>query len=309
MNMRLIKFLLVVVAFIALVGPSGRASASERYDQKCVDKSSTKGADDWKDILNPDGTINWSALTPAGTIEIGGATFDKFITPDGNVVLIGGLGATATIGMNPDNFKVLDGHGFQFAAQQYSAWALAQAQAFLSDPLGYIRSHFPNLSLTQALDYLRQIAAAYKNPAQFFDDIRNHRTDTPAWTLAPLAAADFYANTAESFLTGDPRINSSIYYFNGADCGLVPGMCDCANKSPTPGGPSVCQPSTVVSNPITASVYKAAPQNPVVVGQDDARRGADIMADVTVPPVIYTWYEAIPVYVDDCRAYKSGTAH
>ena len=305
MNIRLIKFLLVFVAFVALVGPAGRASASGRYDQACPDKSSTSGEDDWKDILNPDGTIAWDKLTPAGKVTYGGATFDKYITPDGNIVLIGGLGATATIGMNPGDFPALDGHGFAFAAQQYSAWALAQAQVFLSDPLGYIRKNFPNLSLPQALDYLRQIAAAYTDPAKFFDDLRNHRTDTPAWTLAPLAAADFWGHTFQTAGT-DPRINSSIYYFNGSNCGMISGMCDCADKTPAPGGPSVCPASTVVINPLTASVYKSAPQNPVVVGQDPAKRGADIMADVTVPPVIYTWYEAIPVYVDDCRAWKSG---
>jgi hypothetical protein len=54
-------------------------------------------------------------------------------------------------------------------------------------------------------------------------------------------------------------------------------------------------------------IQKTAPNNPLVVGQDtENRRGADIQVRVTVPPVIFTWYEPIYEERDVCRSASSG---
>lgn len=48
-------------------------------------------------------------------------------------------------------------------------------------------------------------------------------------------------------------------------------------------------------------------ESPGVVGQDtENRRGADIQVRVTVPPVIFTWYEPIYEERDVCRSANSG---
>jgi hypothetical protein len=55
------------------------------------------------------------------------------------------------------------------------------------------------------------------------------------------------------------------------------------------------------------SIQKSAPNNPLVVGQDtESRRGADIQAKVTIPPVIFTWYEPIYENRTVCRAAGAG---
>jgi len=55
------------------------------------------------------------------------------------------------------------------------------------------------------------------------------------------------------------------------------------------------------------TIQKTAPNNPLVVGQDtEIRRVADIQARVTVPPVIFTWYEPIYEERDVCRTANVG---
>ncbi len=51
---------------------------------------------------------------------------------------------------------------------------------------------------------------------------------------------------------------------------------------------------------------KTAPANPLVVGQDPEKRGADIQVTVSIPPVIYTWYEPIYKKEDTCRDLGTG---
>jgi hypothetical protein len=43
-----------------------------------------------------------------------------------------------------------------------------------------------------------------------------------------------------------------------------------------------------------------------VLGQDPEKRGADVRARVSIPPVIFTWYELVPVYESRCRAARTG---
>lgn len=45
---------------------------------------------------------------------------------------------------------------------------------------------------------------------------------------------------------------------------------------------------------------KIAPDYPVVVGQDDERRGVDVQAWAQVPPVYFHWYEAVPRLANRC---------
>jgi len=55
------------------------------------------------------------------------------------------------------------------------------------------------------------------------------------------------------------------------------------------------------------TIQKTAPNNPLVVGQDtENRRGADIQARVTIPPVIFTWHEPIYEKRNICRAAGTG---
>jgi hypothetical protein len=71
-------------------------------------------------------------------------------------------------------------------------------------------------------------------------------------------------------------------------------------------GPVSCPDPSVTVQPAVLSIARTAPNNPLVVGQDPERRGADVRANVTVPPVIYIWYEPLFGLQEYCREAFSG---
>jgi hypothetical protein len=56
-----------------------------------------------------------------------------------------------------------------------------------------------------------------------------------------------------------------------------------------------CPGDMIVQSPIRVSGELVDPPFPVVVGQDPAKRGADLVWRVEIPPVIHTWYEKVTV--------------
>jgi hypothetical protein len=93
-------------------------------------------------------------------------------------------------------------------------------------------------------------------------------------------------------------VNALLLYLNGVvDCANIPGGCagllaHCPDGSCLP-KPSLCPAATIVQNPPTLAIQKIGPDHPLVVGQDPAKRGADIQASVNIPPVVLTWYEQV----------------
>ena len=104
--------------------------------------------------------------------------------------------------------------------------------------------------------------------------------------------------------------NALLLYLNGvADCASLPGACaglvaDCSDGSCVPEAP-ICPAPTISQAPATLAIQKAAPENPLVVGQDPEKRGADIQPSVSIPPVIFTWYEQVQD-PPTCESVSSG---
>ncbi len=69
------------------------------------------------------------------------------------------------------------------------------------------------------------------------------------------------------------------------------------DPSATPPPPAVCPAPSVSQAAPSMSIGPGDPPYPLVVGQDPEKRGADVFGQITLPPVIVTWYE--PVYEDD----------
>ena len=88
-------------------------------------------------------------------------------------------------------------------------------------------------------------------------------------------------------------------------CASIPGGCS-GIATPPPSLRECPDPSVTMQQPVL-TIQKTAPNNPLVVGQDtETRRGADIQAKVTIPPVIFTWHEPIYEERDICRAASAG---
>lgn len=89
---------------------------------------------------------------------------------------------------------------------------------------------------------------------------------------------------------------------NPEACGL-PVSTPAVTQTPPPScpGPSISQAQP------SLSIVPVAPSYPLVVGQDKDKRGADVQASVSIPPVIYTWYEPIFETNNVCRDGTDGT--
>ncbi len=72
--------------------------------------------------------------------------------------------------------------------------------------------------------------------------------------------------------------------------------------------PSVCPAASIQQDPPVLTIEKIAPDHPLVVGQDPAKRGADIQAFVSIPPVVFTWYEQVqdPPTCEFNRLWRGG---
>jgi hypothetical protein len=90
-------------------------------------------------------------------------------------------------------------------------------------------------------------------------------------------------------------------------CEINPSASVCVVETPKP--VAGCPASTIVPGTISMSIVKTAPYSPLVVGQDPDKRGADIAYTATVPPTVYTYYKAIPVYrtVQVCTPNADGS--
>lgn len=89
-------------------------------------------------------------------------------------------------------------------------------------------------------------------------------------------------------------------------CDSNPQACGLAANNPNVVVLKSCPGATVQQQSPVLSIAPVAPQNPLVIGQDPTKRGVDITASATLPPVIYTWYEPVFEEVTYCRPLNTG---
>ncbi len=112
-------------------------------------------------------------------------------------------------------------------------------------------------------------------------------------------------NSCSNSPTGCP---AELCLTNPVACGLPPTEVTVvvteppATETPPPScpGPSISQAQP------SLSISASAPNYPLVVGQDPEKRGADVQASVSIPPVIYTWHEPIFETEQSCRGGTNG---
>jgi hypothetical protein len=158
-------------------------------------------------------------------------------------------------------------------------------------------------------DQLNQLATkGYTDPKAFFQAVIEGRESI--WSI--INVKFFFELLKMSFDSGF-LVNALLLYLNGVtNCANVPGGCSglqahCSGSSCLP-KPSICPLSSISQMPPTLAIQKIAPDHPLVVGQDPAKRGADIQASVSIPPVVFTWYEPVQD-PPTCQFDSSGNGH
>jgi hypothetical protein len=117
-----------------------------------------------------------------------------------------------------------------------------------------------------------------------------------------------------AFLYGDCLTSpigcpEELCVINPEACGLPTPEPPEDDPEPTPTEPPTCPGPTVTQGSISITINPTAPNYPVAVGQDPDRRGVDVSASASIPPVVYTWYEPEYEDVEECRASGSGASN
>ena len=253
----------------------------------------TVRADDpspWGEFLNPDGSIQWDKLVdlgvssqeagwmdvtlPGGVVIQQQATFHRYQTPSGNVLVL------------PEPVTLF------FMALHPAESGLTGAESMLGNGASIL-----TLLVGGALtpDQLAQLVSkGYTDPMQFFQAVIDGREDI--WSIVNFNfLGELFKMTKDSgFL-----VNALLLYLNGtANCADIPGGCSGLNNTACTGPtcvpqPSLCPAASIVQGTPELVIQKIAPDHPLVVGQDPAKRGADIQISAVIPPVVFTWYQPV----------------
>ena len=213
------------------------------------------------------------------------ANYHRYETADGNIVVLPSASTLFFMAMNPQES------------------GLSDAVGMMGNGYGGLIS-FLGLVAGDSVDWnrLSQEHPEYQSPDQFWNAVLSGKENVWTWF-----SGWGFITTLLSMSWDDAALRTAyLLYMNGAkNCASLPSGCSGVVTTPPP--PVMCPHSSVVVQQPTATIKKIAPNNPLVVGQDTKeRRGADVQASITVPPVIFTWYE--PIYEEQhvCRGAGSG---
>jgi len=249
----------------------------------------------WGEVVDENGNILYDNLTDFGVVQepadwmpdVPGfgpmlAEYHAYQTPSGNFVLMPTASTLFFMALNPD------------ASSLGSASALGNGIGALEMlTAGYLTA-----------EHLAEIG--YTDSGQFFQDVINGKTDI--WTAFGNDTVRFLLDLLERSVI-DQSLYTMLLLYTPGQCSQLPGGCpDSAWQPPTPGTPptSVCSAPTVQKGRISVSAGKTAPNYPLVVGQDEEKRGADAWWEVRVEPTIYTWWTQEPVYDRVCSEWHTG---
>jgi hypothetical protein len=254
----------------------------------------------WPEVFLPDGNLNpdlvdlgvttenpdWMSIElPFGQSLDLEANYHRYQTPSGNIVVLPSASTLFLMAMSPQESGLASSYG-----------SLGNGYGNLITFLGLIAGNNLDWSRVQA-DH-----PEYTSPDQFWGAVLNGQQD--AWTY--FSGWGFITTLLQ--MSWDDAALRSMYllYLNGPqNCASIPG--GCSGVITPPPLPQECpDPSVTIQQPVL-TIQKIAPNHPLVIGQDtENRRGADIQAIVTVPPVIFTWYEPIYEELDICRLVNEG---
>jgi hypothetical protein len=255
----------------------------------------------WGEVLNPDGSIRWELLTDLGTVSepvdwmsitLPGsiqidldATFHRYQTPSGNILVLPSPATLFFMAMNPVESGLVN-----------AVSILGNGATILTMLLG------PSLTSEQLAQL---VTLGYTDPQAFFQAVIDGHENI--WSIVNFTY--LFEILRMSYDSGF-LVNALLLYLNGVDCTTIPGGCtgiipDCPDGECVPLTRNCPVPTVTQASP-SLSIQKIAPENPLVVGQDPEKRGADIQVSVSLPPVILTWYEQVQD-LPTCERTNSGS--
>ena len=148
----------------------------------------------------------------------------------------------------------------------------------------------------------------YTNPDDFFTDVIAGKQNI--WSVLGPNTAQFLSDSCKHVSLRPQPLHHAPALHPGRllqDPRRMPGrMPACL----FPSAPPSCSTPIVTSGAITVTAHKLAPSNPLVVGQDTAKRGVDVTWEVRVEPTVYIYGVSVPVMGKVCVSWDgTGTSN
>lgn len=254
----------------------------------------------WEEVFLEDGSLSpdlidmgvtvehpeWMSIDlPFGQVLDLPANYHRYQTPQGNIVVLPSAATLFFMAMHPEESGLSATAGF-----------IGDGRGSLTAFLGLAAGSFINWDQAQAGH------PEYADPEHFWQAALDGNESV--WTY--FSGWSFITQLLQMSWEDASLRSMYLLYLDGAvDCTLLPGGCAGVVAPPPP--TRECPVPTVSIPQPQLVIRRTAPSFPLVVGQDeDARRGADVEALVTIPPVVLTWYEPIYVQVEVCREAGYG---
>lgn len=213
------------------------------------------------------------------------ANYHRFQTASGNIVVLPSASTLFFMAMNPQESGLTGSVGM-----------IGNGYGSLITFLGAVAGDSINWAAVQ------QAHPEYQQPGDFWNAVISGQENVWTW----FSGWGFITNLLSMSWNDAALRTAYLMYLNGAqNCASIPGGCSGVATPPPP--PQLCPDTSITVQQPVLLIQKTAPNNPLVVGQDTSeRRGADVQVSVTIPPVIFTWYEPIYDEHDVCRDPGSG---
>lgn len=255
----------------------------------------------WSEVVDQNGNIRYDNMidlgvtteTPAwmavdlpfdSTLQLE-ASYHSYQTPSGNIVVMPSPLTLVFMALNPSE-SGLYGANSQMGS---GVGALLEAPALLQ-------------ALTAG--YIDPSDFNYSNPDQFFADVING--DLSLWTVLGENVFNFLWSLSSTSIE-DGTLYTLLLLYVAGNCDQIPGGCpDLVELPEPPPIPDSCTTPVIQKGAITVTARLLYPPYPVVVGQDSAKRGADLIWEVRVEPTNFTYGVWVPVYEQVCLEWHAG---
>jgi hypothetical protein len=269
-----------------------------------VDAGEVSQPADWMPDVGPLG--NWGI-----TME---ATYHVYVAADGSTMMTPTASTLFFMAMNPVESGLVNANGEMGMGQGFAVQAAGSLAGGNTTPQQLLSNII--LALSGDSD-ITQVEAD-----QFADALINNQDNTWAFLDPRGDTWNIFQQLLTSSLTDqnvyllamiyDSCTNSptgcpdEVCQTNPEACGLPPLATAVATPVATQTPPPSCPGPSISQGPPSLSISATAPNYPLVVGQDPDKRGADIQASVSIPPVIYTWFEPIIETERVCQTEADG---
>ena len=238
-------------------------------------------------------------------------TGHEYVTTDGKTVFVPSTSTLIAMAANPDESGLSNTVGDisvydPIAAQAIWYGATLGAISGNKDAQAEMASWGTTLLTMNVSDKVKQLISEY-DPTNFANDVNKDKT---VWSLVNY---DIITMVGQLLKTDVNDKDISTLYLTYSSCSASPTGCannicklapqeaSCAAAASAAVAKAStsyagCPASTIVPGTPSYSIYKEAPNDPLVVGQDPNKRGADVGYSAKIPPTVYTYYVAKPVY-------------